>query len=134
MSQIREFFFFFWVLDKSVTEEFLYRAHSPLSCARPGLSCMSGLVCHARKASSVVTQHRALSCARLGLDVCKPRALSPPAQALSGQLNHDTTSMSRPKLSRNLEYQVTIWEPLSLSRSIATEFPCHTCAYVVSAS
>ena len=135
MSQIREsFFFFFLLLDKSVAEEFLYGAHSPLLCACPGLSCMSDLVCHVLKASSVVTQHHALSCVRLGLVVCTPRALSPRAQALSSQLSRDTTSMSRPKLSHDLEYQVVTWELLSLSRSIATEFPCHTRAYVVSAS
>ena len=60
--------------------------------------------------------------------MCAPRALKPCAQAQVCQLSrdlavpcHDTTSMSRPKLSRDLEYQVTTWEPPSLSKSVATE-------------
>ena len=59
-----------------------------------------------------------LSSARPGLVMCAARALSPRAQALSCQLCsdptmpcRDTISMSRPKLSRDLEYQVVTGEP-----------------------
>ena len=34
---------------------------------------------------------------------------------------HDTTSMSGPKLIRNLEYLVVTWEPPSLSKSVTIE-------------
>ena len=58
-----------------------------------------------------------------GLVVCAPRALSPSAQALSCQLCHDptvpcrdTTSMSKPKPSSELEYQVATWEPPPMTK------------------
>ena len=60
--------------------------------------------------------------------VWAPRAMSSRAQALLCQPYRnpvvpcrDTKSMSRPKLSRDLERQVTTWEPLVLSKSVATE-------------
>ena len=111
-------------------------AHTSLLCARPNL-----VMCAPRELSP---RALAWSCACQeccpGLIVRAPRALSSCAQALLWQLCYvpavpcrDTTSSSRPKLSR-LKCQVATWEPQALSKSIATEFLCRARNSVVRAS
>ena len=121
--QIRGSFFFLAYVqvccdrEISIVKEFLCRAHVHVVCA-PRSSRV--------RAQSAVT-------ARPGLIVCALRVLLPRAQALSCQLCRDLavpccdmTSMSRPKLNRDLECQVTTWEPQTLSKSVTKEFPYRT--------
>ena len=75
---------------------------------------------------------RTLLCACPCLVMCAPRVLSPRAQSLSCQLcRHptmpcrDTISMSRPKLSRDLEYQVVTWEPPPMTKLCCDNKPSY---------